>query len=166
MATFSPSFKASLSLWKSRLPLAAGSCGRPSACTPSTFVNLFITGGNLTHQKCPSDRKVYPGMKTEAKERKPKKDEKCNLYSRICNCSLVLKAGYMSCLKGSRCWLPEPRAQRGLVRGTQKASFISQPTGGFQTSSRSCSLGWPASSPGVHPQNELTHLGRNWPINS
>lgn len=35
----------------------------------------FITVVNLTHQKCPFDRKVYPGMKTEAKERKPKKDE-------------------------------------------------------------------------------------------
>lgn len=44
----------------------------PNVCSPSTFVNLFITVVNLTHQKCPFDREVYTGMKTEAKERKTK----------------------------------------------------------------------------------------------
>lgn len=68
----------------------------PNVCSPPTFVNLFITVVNLTHQKCPFDRKVYTGMKTEAKERKTKERWKCNLYSQICNRSLVSQAGYMS----------------------------------------------------------------------
>lgn len=68
----------------------------PNVCSPPTFVNLFITVVNLTHQKCPFDRKVYTGMKTEAKERKTKERWKCNLYSWICNRSLVSQAGYMS----------------------------------------------------------------------
>lgn len=75
MATFSPSFKSAVILVKVTASSDCRQLRAPNVCPPSTFVNLFITGVNLTHQKCPFDRKVYPGMKTEARERKPKKDE-------------------------------------------------------------------------------------------
>ena len=164
-ATFSPSFKASLSLWKSRFPLAAGSCGGPKClltfhiCQPVHYSGEFDTSEMSLWQESLSWNENW------SKRKKTKERWKCNLYSQICNCSLVLKAGYMSALQelGDACsW--SLGAHTGLIRGTEGlVHFTTQ--WGFQTLSR-CHSGL-ASRPWVYPQHkELTHLGRNYPINS
>lgn len=165
MATFSPSFKASLSLWKSRLPLAAGSCGRPERlltfhiCQPVHYSGEFDTSEMSLWQESLSWNENW------SKRKKTKERWKCNLYSWICNCRLVLKGGYVSALSDlGEARSRGPGARKGLM-GAQRPRSFHSPLGLPDAEPLSL-CGLASQLPWVQQQNELTHLGRNWPINS
>ena len=139
MATFLPSFKASLSLWKSRFPLAAGSCGRPKClltfhiCQPVHYSGEFDTSEMSLWQESLSWNENW------SKRKKTKERWKCNLYSQKGRI-------YVSSLGAGRCLLLEPGGSHRPDQGHRGSCSFHNPVGLPDAESLSLGAGRPPTS--------------------